>query len=137
MDQPEAIVRSYVDNVFNQHKLVGLERYLTNNMVSHWLGDQTLHGVSAWREAMTAFFAAFPDATYALDDLFFAGDKGVWRGSWRATHRGDFEGIAATGRKANWTVIIIGRFVGGKLAEDWVEYDRLTLFRQLGEIPAL
>jgi hypothetical protein len=29
-------------------------------------------------------------------------------------------------------VIIIGRFEGEKLAEDWVEYDRYNLFRQLG-----
>jgi predicted ester cyclase len=41
-------------------------------------------------------------------------------------------GIPATGRKANWTVIIIGRFEGEKLAEDWVEYDRYNLFRRLG-----
>ena len=32
------------------------------------------------------------------------------------------------------TVIIIGRFEGEKLAEDWVEYDRYNLFRQLGAL---
>jgi hypothetical protein len=37
-----------------------------------------------------------------------------------------------TGRKAKWTVIIVGRFEGEKLAEDWIEYDRYNLFRQLG-----
>ncbi len=31
--------------------------------------------------------------------------------------------------------MIIGRFVDGRLAEDWVEYDRLGLYRQLGAIP--
>jgi hypothetical protein len=31
--------------------------------------------------------------------------------------------------------IIIGRFAGGKLIEDWVELDRLGLFQQLGCIP--
>jgi hypothetical protein len=35
----------------------------------------------------------------------------------------------------SWTAIIIGRFADGKLAEDWVEYDRLGLYRQLGVIP--
>jgi len=34
-----------------------------------------------------------------------------------------------------WTVIIIARFAGGKLIEDWVELDRLGLFQQLGCIP--
>jgi predicted ester cyclase len=44
------------------------------------------------------------------------------------------EGIPATGRKATWTVIIVGRFEGEELAEDWVEYDRYNLFRQLGAL---
>ena len=84
---------------------------------------------------MAGFFDAFPDAAYTLDDLFFSGDKGVWRGSWRARQRKDWEGIAATGRKnETWTVVIIGRFESGKLAEDWVEYDRYNLFRQLGAL---
>ena len=80
---------------------------------------------------MGNFFDAFPDAEYTLNDLFFAGDKGVWRGTWHATQQKEWEGIPATGRKAKWTVIIIGRFEGDKLAEDWVEYDRYNLFRQL------
>jgi predicted ester cyclase len=136
MNQHEATIRSYVEEVFNQHNLLGLQKYWTDDLVSHWLGDRTLRGLPEWKEGMAGFLSAFPDAVYNLEDIFFAGDKGVWRGAWRATHRGDFEGIAATGRKANWTVIIIGRFTGGKLAEDWVEYDRLTLYRQLGVIAA-
>jgi len=58
----------------------------------------------------------------------------VWRGTWHGTHRRNWEGIAATGRNATRTVIIIGRFAGGKLAEDWVKYDRFNLFRQLGTL---
>ena len=50
------------------------------------------------------------------------------------TQRKEWEGIPATGRTAKWTVIIIGRFEGEKLAEDWVEYDRYNLFRQLGAL---
>jgi predicted ester cyclase len=64
---------------------------------------------------MANFFDAFPNAAYTLNDLFFAGDKGVWRGTWDATQRKDWEGIPATGREAKWTVIIIGRFEGDKL----------------------
>ena len=73
-------------------------------------------------------------AAYTLNDLFFAGDKGGWRGTWNATQRKEWEGIPATGRKAKWTVIIIGRFEGETLTEDWVEYDRYNLFRRLGAL---
>jgi predicted ester cyclase len=99
---------------------------MTEDIVSHWLGDRNLGGREAWKEAMVNFFNAFPDASYTLNDLFFSGDKGVWRGTWHATQRKDC--------RAKWTVMIIARFEGEKLAEDWVEYDRYNLFRQLGAL---
>jgi predicted ester cyclase len=131
----EAMIRRYIEEVFNRHDLDGLDQYWATDLVSHWMGQETLRGLPAWREGMAGFIAAFPDASYSLDDLFFVGDRGVWRGSWRATQRGAWQGIAASGREVRWTVIIIGRFAGGKLVEDWVEYDRLGLFQQLGAIP--
>ena len=134
VDPRDAWVRAYLEDVFNRHNLQSLDKYMTENFVSHWLGDRSLQGRKAWREAMANFFDAFPDAAYTLNDLFFAGDKGVWRGTWQATQRAPWEGIAATDRTAKWTVIIIGRFEGEKLAEDWVEYDRYNLLRQLGAV---
>ena len=134
VDQRDAAVRAYLEDVFNGHNLKSLDKYMTGDLVSHWLGDRGLHGIEAWRDAMAGFFDAFPDAAYTLNDLFFSGDKGVWRGTWQATQSKAWEGIPATGRKAKWTVIIIGRFEGEKLAEDWVEYDRYNLFRQLGAL---
>jgi predicted ester cyclase len=133
-DRREEHVRKFLDEVFVHHDLSGLDNYLDADLASHWLGDRTLHGLDAWKAGMISFFAAFPDAAFNLDDIFFAGDKGVWRGTWRATHRGEWEGIAPTGRKATWSVIIIGRFKGDRLVEDWVEYDRYNLFRQLGAV---
>ncbi len=133
--QYEAMIRQYIAAVFNGHDLDGLDQYWVPDLVSHWMGQETLRGLPAWREGMVGFFAAFPDAAYTLDDLFVAGDRAVWRGVWRATQRGTWAGIAASGHAVTWSVIIIARFAGGKLAEDWVEYDRLGLFRQLGAIP--
>jgi predicted ester cyclase len=133
-DQREVLVRSYLEDVFNGHNLRSLDKYMTENLISHWLGDQSVNGREAWKMATANFFDAFPDAAYTLNDIFFAGDKGVWRGTWRATQRKEWEGIPATGRSAMWTVIIIGRFEGEKLAEDWVEYDRYNLYRQPGAL---
>ena len=134
-DRPEALIRAYIDEVFNGHRLDRLDRYWADDLTSHWLGMETIHGLPAWRTAMGDFLAAFPDAAYTLDDLFVAGDRAVWRGRWQATHKGVWQGIAPSGRHVTWTVIIIGRLAGGRLAEDWVELDRLGLFQQLGCIP--
>jgi predicted ester cyclase len=75
VDQLDAWVRAYLEDVFNGHNLQSLDKYMTENLVSHWLGDRGLQGREAWKEAMARFFDAFPDAAYTLNDLFFAGDK--------------------------------------------------------------
>ena len=134
-EQNEALARRLIADAFNGHDLGGLDALLAPDLVSNWQGAPPLHGIAAWREAMEGFFAAFPDAAYTLDDLFCTDDRGTWRGHWRATQRGAWQGVAASGREVVWGVIIVGRFAGGKLAEDWVAYDRLGLFQQLAAIP--
>ena len=105
-DKHEVLIRAYIDEVFNGHRLDTLEKYWDDELTSHWLGMETIHGLPAWRAAMESFFGAFPDAAYTLDDMFFASDRGVWRGRWQATQQGEWQGIAASGRNVTWTVII-------------------------------
>ena len=76
VDQRDAWVRTYLEDVFNGHNLQSLDKYMTENLISHWLGDRNLQGREAWREAMANFFAAFPDATYTLNDLSSQTTKG-------------------------------------------------------------
>jgi predicted ester cyclase len=71
-DQHEALIRAYIDEVFNGHRVDALDKYWHDDLTSHWLGMETIHGLPAWRAAMEGFFAAFPDAAYTLDDMFFA-----------------------------------------------------------------
>ena len=97
-DRHEGLIRAYIDEVFNGHRLDALENYWHDNLTSHWLGMETVHGLPDWRTAMEGFFAAFPDAAYTLDDMFIVGHRGVWRGHWHATQRGPWQGIAASGR---------------------------------------
>jgi predicted ester cyclase len=52
------------------------------------------------------------------------------------THRGDFQGIAPTGKSITQTGIDILRLAGGKVSERWGEFDNLGLMQQLGVIPA-
>ena len=51
------------------------------------------------------------------------------------THKGDFLGIPATGKKIEMGGMLACRFVGGKFAELWVFTDRLGMMQQLGIIP--
>lgn len=51
---------------------------------------------------MNQRLAAFPDLQVTITDILAEGDKVVIWYAARGTHRGEFEGIAPTGRRVNW-----------------------------------
>jgi len=79
---------------------------------------------------------AIPDLTYALDDLVAEGDKVVVRYTARATHKGAFMGIPATGKQWVAKGVVIYRLAGGKIVESWEFIDALGILAQLGVMPA-
>jgi hypothetical protein len=57
-----------------------------------------------------------------------------WRG--RGTQRGEFQGIAATGRHVTVPGAVFYRIASGKIAEFRGQFDGLAMMQQLGAIPA-
>ena len=77
------------------------------------------------------FTSAFAGVTRSIEDLFAAGDKVVLRLTTRATHRAEFNGIPARGRRVSFAGIVIYRMRAGRIAESWGELDFAGLWRQL------
>lgn len=75
--------------------------------------------------------AAFPDATATLEDIVAEGDRVVYRLTIRGTHRAEFQGIPATGRRVTVSFLGIVRIAGGKLVEEWGGLDLFDLRDQL------
>jgi predicted ester cyclase len=50
----------------------------------------------------------------------------------RAVHGGDLVGVPATGRPVQVAGITIFRFDGELIAEEWTQFDGLTLLAQIG-----
>ena len=85
---------------------------------------------------LQAFRAAFPDFTYTIEDEMGEGDKVAHRLTGRGTLKGDFQGMKANGKTAQWQEMHIGRFNGsGKLVEHWATFDMLGMMTQLGYGP--
>jgi predicted ester cyclase len=78
-----------------------------------------------------AFAEAFSEVTRTVEDVWGSGDQVVLRVTTNATHRGDFNGIPATGRRVRFSGIVIYRFENEKIAESWGELDFAGLWRQL------
>jgi steroid delta-isomerase-like uncharacterized protein len=94
-----------------------------------------LRGAQAVKENIVWFRNAFPDLTCTVEDQVAEGDKVVSRWTVRGTHRGEFFGVAATGRQIEMGGIQIDSFdESGKLVEEWAEFDLLEAMRQMGAV---
>ena len=74
----------------------------------------------------------YPDIHLTVEDLIAEGDKVVGRTTVTGTHRGEFMGLAPTGKSITYNEIFIFRFVDGKVAETWGVVDVFAQMRQLG-----
>jgi steroid delta-isomerase-like uncharacterized protein len=88
-------------------------------------------GRDAWREGFELMRRAFPDLEARVEDVVAADDKVAVRITLRGTHRGEFQGIPATGREVHYVSHEIYRVANGLFAEEWVCSDTASLFRQL------
>lgn len=81
------------------------------------------------------FEAAFPKYELIADDIISEGDKVVVRATFRGIQRGDFNGIPATSKAVNISLMLIYRLANGKIVEHWMNADSLGLLQQLGVVP--
>ncbi len=68
------------------------------------------------------------------EDMIVEGDKVVVCRTFQGTHDGEYMGIAPIGNKITYTGIFIARLHDGKIAEQWVSFDALSVMQQIGAI---
>jgi steroid delta-isomerase-like uncharacterized protein len=107
---------------------------LTSPDVRACMGGQDLDRDS-WMATGKAFMTAFPDGTHEIQDLIVSGNQVTTRCVWSGTHQGDFMGIPASKHSVAINVIHIDRWVDGRIAEHFGQFDSLGLMQQLGAIP--
>ena len=78
---------------------------------------------------------AFPDAQIIIEDQLAEGDMVATRWTARGTHQGELLGVPPSGNRVEVAGMTISRAEGGKIAEEWNNYDALGLMQQIGAIP--
>jgi steroid delta-isomerase-like uncharacterized protein len=93
-------------------------------------------GPEALKRVWEVLLRAFPDIHVAVEETVAEGDKVASRNTVTGTHRGEYQGLAPTGRTVTYSEIFICRFAGGRIAEIRGVVDVLAQLRQLGALPA-
>jgi predicted ester cyclase len=126
--QNKALVRRWIG--FASKGFPGsFSEFIARDYMGHLGGMDT--DLAELERAERAFARAFQDARYAIEDLVAERDRVTARITTRGTHRGEFEGIAPTRRRVEFTGMVQYRIAADRIAESWGELDLLRLMQQL------
>jgi steroid delta-isomerase-like uncharacterized protein len=93
-------------------------------------------GAEALKHIWSMLLRIYPDIHLTVEDLIAEGDKVVGRTTVTGTHRGDFMGVAPTGKSITYNEMFIFRFDNGRVVETWGVVDVYAQMKQIGVIPA-
>ena len=133
-EETEALVRSFWDEL-SRGNLSTIDQFVAPDVIDHNPFPGQGPGAEGLKEVFQIFRSAFPDAQVTIEDFTTEGDKIAFRTIMRATHQGDFMGIAPTGKTVSMTGIEFIRMTNGKMVERWGLSDDLGLMQQLGIAP--
>ena len=136
IEENKAVVRRFFEELLGTDDLAVADELLSPGFRFYFAGSPDPMDLESYKEFLVARRAAFPDRRFVVEDMIAEGDKVSARFTMRGTHKGEFRGIAPTGKEVNMTGIDIIRLTEGKMVEDRVEVDQLGMMRQLGVVPS-
>src|SRR6266542_2859125 len=119
VSENKAVIRRFVQENPNLGNVALTEELLTDDFVMHFPNMPELKGAEVFKDIPETIRTAFPDLVETIEELVAEGDFVVERMSFRATHLGEFMGIAPTGKAVSWSAIAIYHLQGGRIAECW------------------
>ena len=94
--------------------------------------DGQAKGPQGYIDFFTNLRAAFPDMKIEVEQLVADDENVAFAYTLTGTHKGDFNGIPATGKKIRARGLQISKFKDGKMVERWGSSDELGILKQIG-----
>ena len=81
------------------------------------------------------YHTAFPGTKVDIQMQVVDGNRVASHWTFTGTQKGDYEGLAPTGKTVSWAGISIDEYNSdGKITASWVVWDKYSMFRELGLI---
>jgi steroid delta-isomerase-like uncharacterized protein len=122
-EENKALNRRVVEEILNTGQVELFSEVMEEAVAAHLCRD------------IAALWQAFPDLHYTIEDMLAEGDQVAMRFTITGTNTGPFQDRPATGKAARWTGTSFTRHATGKIVEQWLTIDILSLLQQLGIIP--
>jgi steroid delta-isomerase-like uncharacterized protein len=136
-EQNKAIVRRAFEEPWKGNLDV-LHELLASDYVGHDPANpEPLRGPEGVKEFVSTYRAAYSDARITVEQQLAEGDLVATRWTGRGTHDGELMGIQPTGKQVTVSGLTISRLAGGKIVEEFQNWDTFGMLKQLDAIPEL
>jgi predicted ester cyclase len=99
------------------------DEFFALGYVAHGTGRDLTGGPAAVRRYVGTLLDAFEALEVSVEVLADDGDRVAWQRTLAGAQSGGFLGFPATGRRIVWRDMLVTRFEGDKIAEEWVVTD--------------
>ncbi len=135
MKNNSAVVRRFIEETINQGQIDSAVQFAWEDVVEQVPFPDQGPGLEGLKDVLRGMRAGFPDLHFSVEEQIAEGDKVVTRFEWTGTHRGEFLGVAATGRSVKIWGVVIDRLQSGRIKDTRIIMDTLGLTMQLGVFP--
>jgi steroid delta-isomerase-like uncharacterized protein len=127
------IAQRFMEECWNQGKMDSIGELMASGCTFH---DPVFPGLTSGAENMKRHIemcrSGFPDLKVTVDDTIAERNEVVHHWTVRGTHKATFLGMPATNRNAVVSGTTIHRIEGGKIVEQWSDWNLMSLMEQLG-----
>ena len=134
--QPDAVMRAWFDEVWCQGQEAAIDRLMAADAIAHGLPGGDMRGAAGFRPVFNSFRGAFPDLHVSIEHTVTEGDMVTAHCRVTGTHSGEGLGIKPTGKRVDFEGMTIVRVADGQIREGWNCFDFLTMYQQIGVVPA-
>lgn len=126
------LIHTVFSEVWSKGNVDLIDDLFAEDFVGHFPGE-TVYGRQALVNQVIAHRSSFPDWTEKVEDTIADRDRVVVRFRSHGTNSGEFLGKPPTGNRVEISEVAIFRLSNGKIVEQWVYPDMLSLQRQLSQ----
>jgi len=127
----KAVVRRNTEEVQGRGNFAVFEQLFADNFLDHTPQPGRTPDKDGARQLYKILRTAFPDFHADIHWQLADGDRVTTYKTYHGTHRGEFLGVAPTGRKVQFETVDVMRVQDGKISEHWGVANLFSLMRQL------
>ncbi len=113
-------IKYAAEQLIGQGNLNIIDTIFTTNYIAH-AEDKDYKGHEFIKRFSKQLRSAIPDTSVLnIEILVEEGNTITWQRTLHGTHKANMMGIPQTGKKIKWNEMVVSRFEGDKIAEEWI-----------------